>query len=314
MEDFLTKLSKQTVLQISGVDTRKYLHGQVSVELENWQSNTARFAAHCDFKGKMWNSFLICDQGENMLISGHHEANTVSLEQLKKYGVFSKVEIREAEEYSIFVGAGKDVEKLVEDMFASAPQSYMSTVQNDFGVAIRMDFEYTTYKLILNADGVKYVEQNAATLIDEQLGEQYVEYLEIGAGIGNIQAKTVGEFVPQMLNLQYLNAIDFDKGCYMGQEVVARTKFLGKNKRATYILNANEAVSKLNIGDPVEIQVGENWRRAGKIIRFANVNGKTRALAVLPNDTEYGTVLKLKDSTERFTVSEHPYPFEIVKQ
>ena len=127
--------------------------------------------------------------------------------------------------------------------------------------------------------------------------------------MGNIQQATLGEFVPQMLNFQAINAIDFDKGCYMGQEVVARTKFLGKNKRACFILEGDceTLPEQAIVGKLLEIQLDENWRRGGVINRACFDNGRLYILAVMANDTEVGSVVRLKDTEVHLKVCELPY-------
>ena len=113
-----------------------------------------------------------------------------------------------------------------------------------------------------------------------------------------------------MMNLHVLDAISFEKGCYMGQEVVARTKFLGKNKRAAFILETDQA-TEIKPGDNLESQAGENWRRGGTVLRSCSVDQHTMILAVLANDTEVGATLRLKDKPDvLFEVLPLPYSLE----
>jgi folate-binding protein YgfZ len=91
------------------------------------------------------------------------------------------------------------------------------------------------------------------------------EWLEIEAGIPEVMLKTQEEFVPQMLNLDALNAINYKKGCYTGQEIVARTHYLGKVKRRTQLAHIASAV-KPELGDDV---MDSNKQAIGKIVRCA---------------------------------------------
>lgn len=311
MFHFLAKLESESVLRISGEDKNKYLHGQITVNTENWINNTARLAAHCDFKGKMWSSFYLSDYHDEFLVTGHDASNEASLRELKKYGVFSKVTIEKAEDLSIFGAAGDDAESILKEMFDNLPEKHLNTITSDYGLLIRLDYPQVDtnkaiYKCILNLAGQRILEDKGSKLLGN---ETLYNYAEVLACVGNIQQATVGEYVPQMFNLQLLHAIDFDKGCYMGQEVVARTKFLGKNKRALFLLKSSDVISDLTVGALLEKQIGENWRRGGQIIRIATNEENSLALAVLPNDTHYGDMLRLKDSEYTFTVLAHPYPF-----
>ena len=139
------------------------------------------------------------------------------------------------------------------------------------------------------------------------------EEAAILAGEPSLSTDYIEEFVPQMINLQAIGGISFKKGCYTGQETVARMRYLGKNKRAMYIVQG-EASQPVEDAD-LEIQLEDNWRRAGKIIcQVFNTNSNTySALAVLPNDTQSDATLRLKQSPEQL-VSVQPLPYSLEDQ
>ena len=144
--------------------------------------------------------------------------------------------------------------------------------------------------LILQPNNV----EKQQTLIVAENDERW-EIADIQAGIGDIHETTINEYVPQMLNLQALDAINFEKGCYMGQEVIARTKYLGRNKRAGFVLKT-ETENNIVSGEQLEYQIGENWRPGGKILRSGTYLGQTWIFAVLANDTEVGNAFRVKNS------------------
>jgi folate-binding protein YgfZ len=148
---------------------------------------------------------------------------------------------------------------------------------------------------------------------DAYADESDWDAMNIQDAIPYVEAETSNEFVPQMLNLQAVFGIDFDKGCYMGQETIARTKFLGRNKRASYILTGEgvEIAPHLSPGTALEKQAGENWRSGGTVLQSAVYEGNTLMLAVLANDTQIDDVLRLKEFPEQqFTVSALPYKLD----
>ena len=192
-------------------------------------------------------------------------------------------------------------------LFPTLQELHLQVANNEFGQVVCFNDTSLRYLCYLTENGKQ-------RLLDISDSNQYStsekwNLLEIEAGIANIQTATIGQFVPQMLNFQSINAIDFDKGCYMGQEVVARTKFLGKNKRATFLLQANNTQqSTTTAGDNVEIQIGESWRRGGVIVRSAvNENGILNLLAVMPNDTIIGSVARIKGTNIELKVMKMPY-------
>jgi hypothetical protein len=89
-----------------------------------------------------------------------------------------------------------------------------------------------------------------------------------------------------MLNLQAIEGISFTKGCYMGQETVARMQYLGKNKRALYSLESRSS-DRIQADDILEKQLGENWRKAGDILAYYQAdNGHCAIQAILVNEEE----------------------------
>ncbi len=135
--------------------------------------------------------------------------------------------------------------------------------------------------------------------------------LQIQAGLPEIsQPEHIGQFVPQMMNLQALNGIDFKKGCYMGQEVVARTRYLGRNKRAAYVFRVDQAISGIEHMQ-LEKQLGEHWRGGGTILKAATIGQESWILAVLSNDTTAEDTFRLNENPDAQLIQcDLPYRLE----
>lgn len=312
---FIAKLDDINIIQISGEQRHEYLHGQLTVSTTNFDNGRARLAAHCDFKGKMFSIAWLSHYQDSFLMASNHEAAKESLTQLKKYGVFSKVEIKFNEEFVCLglSGSSANIASLT-TLFPNLNQQHCSVMSNEFGQVICFNDSNLRYLCYLTSHGMKLLQDN--TSLQHFACAQAWHMLEVEAGIANIQGPTIGQFVPQMLNLHHLNAIDFDKGCYMGQEVVARTKYLGKNKRAAFLLhlqNTSNQLPQAKVGDTIETKIGENWRRNGIILRLStqisedNTLANVALLAVMSIDTAIGTVARLKDSDSLFVVKQLPY-------
>ncbi|MFC4701853.1 tRNA-modifying protein YgfZ [Glaciecola siphonariae] len=327
MKSFLVALEHLSVINIAGQQCKEYLHGQITIDTKHFDAHTARFGAHCDFKGKMWANFIVSEYNDSFHLLMPKSAVAESLTQFKKYGVFSKVDIAQLEQdWSVFGGAGAELKSDLQALFPNLASDHLSHVANEFGQVITFNDTSERYLIGLKPDGAQRLKDLSASYRSASTKEDIMLWhkLEILAGIGFIEGATVGEFVPQMFNLQALNGIDFNKGCYMGQEVVARTKFLGKNKRALYILQAintkdsvetqsetDKHAMNISASDILEKPVGENWRKAGTVINSAAPKGEaTLLLAVLPNDTEVDDVLRLKTSLSEFRVMPLPYALE----
>jgi len=136
--------------------------------------------------------------------------------------------------------------------------------------------------------------------------------LDIEAGFPIIDSATSAQLIPQATNLQALDAISFKKGCYTGQEMVARAKFRGANKRALFWLAGKAGVVPA-ANDALEMQMGENWRRTGTILAACQLdNGEVWVQAVLNNDLEADTVLRVQGD-EGGKLKIQPLPYEITQ-
>ena len=135
--------------------------------------------------------------------------------------------------------------------------------------------------------------------------------LDIKAGIPHLEALHQGEYIPQMLNLQALEGISFTKGCYMGQEIVARAKYRGANNRALFVL-AGQASGPVASGDTLEIQLGDNWRRSGMVLNVWQQQGQLWLTAVLPKDTEADASFRLKQE-EGSRLALQPLPYSLTE-
>lgn len=306
--DFMAKIDDLSVIHVTGDEANKYLQGQITVNIDQLVQEQALLGCHCDFKGKTWNIFYALGTLNDIHLICHQQSVENSLRELKKYGVFSKVEIADSTNDWVFLGgAGQHLTYIIATLFNAIPSIDKQVITSDSGFVMYLQSPTPRYLLMLKR-GV------AQAFVDEYpfpiTGAAEWNCLDIQAGIANIQEATSNQFVPQMMNMQSLEAIDFKKGCYMGQEVVARTKYLGKNKRAAFILKC-DTDCHAEAGDLLETQVGENWRRGGTVIRSASINGETWLLAVLSNDSELGQQLRHKERPDKlFVVQPNAYTID----
>ncbi|WP_299075565.1 tRNA-modifying protein YgfZ [uncultured Paraglaciecola sp.] len=299
---YTASLKNLGVIQLTGEEKTSYLQGQITADTLQLTDNKAVLACHCDFKGKLWSVFYTLAWQDSILLIPHLSVLEKSLSELNKYGVFAKVEItNQTDNWHKTGGSGPVFEKAIKALFDELPTGDRQVISNSSGLVMSIAQPHQRY-LVLQP-------RNAPQQLNcEVTDNDQWEMADIKAGFGDIRETTINEYVPQMLNLQQLNAIDFEKGCYMGQEVVARTKYLGRNKRAGFILKSDVNSGNLD-GEHLEYQIGENWRPGGKILRSASSQEQTWIFAVLANDTEVGATFRVKTSPSTvFTTQALPYP------
>ena len=336
-KNYVAKLDNVGAIQLTGPQASEYLQGQITIDTASLTHDKARLGAHCDFKGKTWSVFtalnlhsaatpsadaLEANEKQSFLLISSAASKDKSLAELKKYGVFSKVEIEDSSSTYAFYGVkGQESIKALSTLFPSLTTEHLSSSSSEKGVCVNYSLSEEVGPIVLVGVNTAYEDEFRATVrVSTDKGAQAAYDADmILHGLVLLAEETTNEFVPQMLNLQAVSGIDFDKGCYMGQETVARTKFLGKNKRATYILEgsfASEEVSAINDiqehlqpGSALEKQAGDNWRSGGTLLQISAVSEgpetsndanalrsgtKIVALAGLSNDTEGGAMLRLK--------------------
>lgn len=228
----LADLSHLGIIGVSGEDSQTFLQGQttndVRLPMERAQHNSL-----CTPKGRMLASFLLWRNNEGYALQLPAVLQAGIQKRLTMYVLRSKVKVRDAGEESNRLGvAGTDAEQLLQKVIGALPTDSLGVAHHDKTTIIRLGparFEVITA-----------IEQGQ-TLWDElsqeatPVGSASWEWLEIQAGIPVILPQTQEQFTPQMANFEAIGGVSFNKGCYTGQEVVARTQYLGKVKRRLYL-------------------------------------------------------------------------------
>ncbi|HFZ8995544.1 TPA: tRNA-modifying protein YgfZ [Citrobacter freundii] len=305
----LMTLDDWALATINGADSEKYLQGQVTADVNQLTEQQHLLTAHCDAKGKMWSNLRLFRDGDGFAWIERRSLRDTQLTELKKYAVFSKVVIAPDDERVLLGVAGFQARAALANLFSSVPDSDQPVVTD--GVSTLLWFEHPAERFLLVTDAA-----TAESLAEKLRGEAELNNsqqwlaLDIEAGIPVIEAANSGQFIPQATNLQALGGISFKKGCYSGQEMVARAKFRGANKRALWSL-AGVASRVPEAGEDLEMQMGENWRRTGTVLAAVKLNdGQVLVQVVMNNDMEAGSVFRVRDDAHTLHIMPLPYSLE----
>ncbi|WP_246013888.1 tRNA-modifying protein YgfZ [Pseudidiomarina gelatinasegens] len=289
------------VISLTGPQTDDFLQGQLTCDLKQLADNQWQYGAHCDNKGKAMSTLFVTRCADSVLLITHKDAIAASLAQLQKYGVFSQTEIIDATNiYSLFgifgTAAPARLAEWIDQPLDVEHQQAVTSISD--GVVLTLGNHPDQYILVTKRD-------NFPTNSDMD----YWNALEIERGRPTLVSGTLLEYVPQMLNVQAFHGISFTKGCYIGQETIARMKYLGKQKRAMFrLVGQGKAV---DAGATVEQQLGENWRRAGTVINaVSRTDNQLDLLAVLPSDIEADTKLRIKND-DASLLEIYPLPYNL---
>lgn len=328
----LYPLHNYSLISVSGADASQFLQGQLSADIDALGSGQTVLAAHCDPKGRMHaNFYLHCVDNNHYLLLLARDIASSALAALKKYAVFSKVCIEDiSSQYAVIAAS---------DLPVKPSTDYCMALESDlFSDASHVNNHSNTPALYLIASNREHFPTTIAAINSHYQaatntalhwrGSADWEAMLVKAGIGFVHAQTVGEFIPQMLNFDLIGGISFTKGCYTGQEIIARMKYRGKVKRrcigfeclATELPTPGAPVfvvgeqpldgSEQPVGTVVSAIAAQNAISGDKtlyqIIGQAVI--KTAALRAAGENTEKASLgLNLAGSTAKITLTMPPY-------
>ncbi|ASO29979.1 tRNA-modifying protein YgfZ [Vibrio anguillarum] len=281
----LTHLASWGAIIISGNDKKAYLQGQVTCNVVTLEPTQSTLGAHCDAKGKVWSVFRLFHHHDGYAMFQPLSAIEAELRELKKYAIFSKVNISQSQDIALGV-MGEQAEQYINTLTADEGEVRLI----DGGSAIKISSQRWLL-LVSEQTAQQLMTQSEALKVTEETWTRF----DIEEAVPVLGQADQNEHIPQAVNLQAFNGISFNKGCYTGQETVARAKYRGINKRAMYILQGN-IEQPLSNDQPIMIErsVGENWRSAGQLmVHYTFADNTAIGLVVLPNNLEPETEFRL---------------------
>ncbi len=305
----LMTLDDWALATITGADSEKYLQGQVTADVSTLAANQHLLAAHCDSKGKMWSNMRLFHDKEGFAWLLRRSVRETQLRELKKYAVFSKVTIAADDERVLLGVAGFQARAALANLFSTLPESENQVVQEGETTLLWFAHPAERFLLVTDAATAEMVTEKLRGEAQRNNSQQWLA-LNIEAGLPVIDEANVAQFIPQATNLQALGGISFKKGCYTGQEMVARAKFRGANKRALWYL-AGTASRVPEAGEDLERKMGDNWRRTGTVLAAAQLDdGRVMVQVVMNNDMEPDSVFRVREDANTLSIEPLPYSLE----
>ncbi|MCC8230255.1 tRNA-modifying protein YgfZ [Enterobacter mori] len=305
----LMTLDDWALATLTGADAEKYLQGQVTADVAQLTEHQHLLAAHCDPKGKMWSNLRLFRRQDGFALIERRSLRDAQLTELKKYAVFSKVTIAPDDEHVLLGVAGFQARAALKNLFSELPDAEKQVVSE--GETSILWFEHPAERFLLVTDVATAERVTEALRGEAQLNnsQQWLA-LNIEAGLPVIDAVNSAQFIPQATNIQALGGISFKKGCYTGQEMVARAKFRGANKRALWTL-AGRASRVPEAGEDLELKMGENWRRTGTVLAAVQLDdGRLLVQVVMNNDMEADSIFRVRDDANTLSIEPLPYSLE----
>ena len=265
----VAKLTHLGVIRAVGEDAVKFLQGQLTQDVALLGMNEARLAAFCSAKGRMQASFILFKRASEavtdsapalppeILLICSHDILAPTLKRLSMFVMRAKVKLTDATaDFALYGLVGSVLQNTINSI---ATQAINTPAIAEFKPYFKLDTGFSTlislYPAFGQARGLWVTPASEAApagdALTSALSSAMWAWGEVHSGIATITAPIVEAFVPQMLNFESVGGVNFKKGCYPGQEVVARSQFRGTLKRRAYLVHINDKNAQPFVGEDI---------------------------------------------------------------
>ncbi len=306
----LTDLSPQGLIKVSGEDAPDFLQNQFSNDIREISPELSQLNAWCNAKGRILASLRVFQVADDYFLQLSSDLLDATLKRLRMFVLRSRVTLEDVSNEWAGIGlAGNDAPVLLARQVSRLPENTNQVIQENGLVVIRLAGDTPRFQIHGQPSAISTLWQALQTEATP-VGYPVWSWLEIQAGIPNIVANTTEAFVPQMVNYSTIGGVSFTKGCYPGQEVVARMHYLGKLKRRMYLAHV-ETESLPDAGENL-FPPGENAQSCGKVVQAqASPQGGVDLLAVLQIAVaEKGEIRLGSEDGPALQLQNDPYPVD----
>ncbi|SFV79859.1 Folate-dependent protein for Fe/S cluster synthesis/repair in oxidative stress [hydrothermal vent metagenome] len=240
----ILQLSNRALLKLSGGDTQTFLQGQLSNDIDGLEEGEVQLNAYCQHQGKIIALLWVMKRDDDFYLSFPSDLAEIITKRLTMFKMMSAVEITDVSNELIQLGV----------------------IDEGFDNAFKLN-DQQSVALVENVDGVELDNESEWALAC------------IANSVAEVELKTSEKFVPQLLNLDIDEVgVNFTKGCYPGQEVVARLHYLGKSKRR---MRQFECEGEVNVGDELLVAGSKSAKASGIVVRRVKLGDKSSFLATV---------------------------------
>lgn len=302
-------LTDNGLICVQGAEATSFLQGQLTCNMATLQPQHVQLAGYCNRQGRLHAIMLVyclsdSDGRLTYLLQLPHDIIEQSLQQLTQYAAFSNVNITNVSDQWHSIGIIDSEEStLTMSNQLSFPSSLNACHITDAYIVAKVAENTSRYCLLCRDKTnpiIAWLSQHATCV------EQNIWHCEnIRAGIAYIHADTIEAFTPHQVNLQLVDGVSFDKGCYLGQEVVARMHHLGKLKQhAYYAISTTQDELVITPGDPI---VSQAQKIVGHVINSSYLNNSYHLLISVQDVATEQTLTLKKAPTITLELKELPY-------
>jgi folate-binding protein YgfZ len=223
------------VIRAQGADAASFLHNQLTNDVLLMKDDQCRLAAFCNAKGRMQASFVVFKRSaDEVLLICRKDLMAQTVKRLAMFVLRAKAKLSDASDEFQLLGLAGDAVRTTSNGAPTAPW-----LRHALGAADVL----TLYPALGQPRAMWLAPSNAPAPVGPAMGADVWQVGEVLSGIAWVEQATYEAFVPQMLNFESVDGVNFKKGCYPGQEVVARSQFRGTLKRRAFIAQCPEPMS-----------------------------------------------------------------------
>lgn len=287
-DTFVVNLSHLGNVRISGADAETFLQGQLSNDVRLLSAERAQITSYNSPKGRMLAVLHLLRDAQNQIVAEiDRSVLEATTKRLRMFVLRSKVTLEVLDAPALGVAGLRAVESLQSVALPTPPQTMDSAQHGELTVVRRLG-ELPRFSIHGPAAALADLQQRLA--LDLETGsEQDWRRLDIVAGVPTVFAETSDHFVAQMANLDALGGISFNKGCYTGQEIVARLHYLGQLKRRMFRCRS----SALDVAAGTAVYVAGETQAAGEVLQSVNTDHGSLLNIVLQLTQAESTQLRL---------------------
>jgi folate-binding protein YgfZ len=270
-------LDHEALIGLEGADAVTFLHAQVTSDVTGLPSGRTQYSGYCSPKGRLLATFLIWKETGRLFIQLPRDMREALQSRLAKYVLRSKVKLTDATGAHVLFGVwGAGAAELMRTLGFLPEQPHEIVAIGDAAVTKLPMGRYLIRTSGAQADEIR-AKLDCEAAVDSSAAWAL---LDIEAGVPVLTPATQDEYVPQMVNLDLIGGVSYSKGCYPGQEIVARTHYLGRLKQRTYRVRVES--SDARVGDPLYSAAFGADQASGAILNvIPSARGGADALAVL---------------------------------
>ncbi len=237
------------VIDVAGDDAATFLHSQLTNDIEHLDAASARLSGYCSPKGRLLGSFLAWRAGHGVRLLVSKDVQPAVQKRLSMFVLRAKAKLTDASDTLAVVGFAGDVRDVLSGIFDALPDGVHVKVDGPAGTLIRVP-DAAGRKRYLWIGPRAAVDARVAALGGTLpvVSPAVWDWLDIRAGEPRITQPAVEQFVPQMVNFDVIGAVNFRKGCYPGQEIVARSQYRGTIKRRTALAHVAGETDTVHAG------------------------------------------------------------------